>query len=313
MDKPLLSICIPTYSRAHFLKECLDSITSQFSDPEIIFQVEIVVSDNASTDSTAELVKNYQAKYTNIHYSRNATNLGFDRNVSAVLSLGRGKFRWLMSDDEMIKPNSLKFILPILLTHPEVGYFCIDQDKLSPTEDFKIYQNGSAWLKELGLTGGLISQNIYNGDFLFPDISKYYDNLWIHFSVALEILAKHKGMLIKNLFLEPAVPRKTTWAGGGQAFNTFNNLHKIIRKLPESGYDSQTVKRILMGMATDLPKNIASAKIHGLKISFLGLKILFQEYRNYPQWFCFGLLVYFTPSMVWKFLKGNLREKLWTL
>ena len=48
MNKPLLSICIPTYNRSYYLKECLDCIVCQFRDKEVCDQVEIVISDNAS-------------------------------------------------------------------------------------------------------------------------------------------------------------------------------------------------------------------------------------------------------------------------
>ena len=56
MNKPLLSICIPTYNRAHYLKECLGSIVAQFDDRDVRDNVEVVVSDNASPDNTRELV-----------------------------------------------------------------------------------------------------------------------------------------------------------------------------------------------------------------------------------------------------------------
>lgn len=304
MDRPLLSICIPTYSRAHFLRECLESITGQFSDSQISSQVEIAISDNASTDNTEELVKSCQNKYQNIRYSRNASNLGYDRNVSAVLALGQGQFLWLMSDDEMIAAGALKFLLFFLASHRDIGYFCVDHGGLNRKfGDYELFNNGNAWLRELGLTGGLISQNIYNSDFLPADISKYYDNLWIHFSIALEILAGHHGMLVKKLFLDPQIPRKTTWAGGGHGFNTYNCLNEIIRQLPALGYDPKIISRLLTGMAAGLPKNAASAKIHDLKITVSGLKTLFREYKPHPFWLAAALLVYFTPNVFLKLIK----------
>ncbi|MEI6774123.1 MAG: glycosyltransferase family 2 protein [bacterium] len=72
-NKPLLSICIPTYNRQEYLKQCLDSIVNQKGfDTE---KIEIVISDNASPDKTNLLVKEYQKKYKNITYSRNDQNI----------------------------------------------------------------------------------------------------------------------------------------------------------------------------------------------------------------------------------------------
>ena len=62
--KPLLSICVPTYNREIYLQECLDSIISQDSFDEDT--IEIIISDNASTDGTQSLIKKYQEKYRNI-------------------------------------------------------------------------------------------------------------------------------------------------------------------------------------------------------------------------------------------------------
>lgn len=60
--KPLVSICIPTYNNARFLGESLDSIVNQTYPNK-----EIIVSDNASTDETEKIVKEYVEKY-NIEY-----------------------------------------------------------------------------------------------------------------------------------------------------------------------------------------------------------------------------------------------------
>src|SRR3989304_4568740 len=101
-DKPLLSICIPTYNRAHYLKECLGSIVAQFGDPEICSSVEVVVTDNASPDKTREVVEEYQKKFKNIRYSRNNENLGVDRNVINVVEMASGVFGWYMGDDDVV-------------------------------------------------------------------------------------------------------------------------------------------------------------------------------------------------------------------
>ena len=69
MNKPLLSICIPTYNRAEYLKNSIESIICQ--DEFKNKQVEIVIADNASTDNTESVARPYAQRYENIFYYRN--------------------------------------------------------------------------------------------------------------------------------------------------------------------------------------------------------------------------------------------------
>jgi abequosyltransferase len=115
---PLLSICIPTYNRCRYLPETLDSILSQ-APPE----VEIVISDNASTDATTEVVSEYTEKYPNVRYSRVEINQGPDSNFLRVVSLATGRYCWLLSDDDTIKSGAIATILREILEDYEIYTF----------------------------------------------------------------------------------------------------------------------------------------------------------------------------------------------
>lgn len=62
----VLSVAIPTYNGSRYIRETLDSIIAQVDDISKV--VEIVISDNASTDQTLEIIKDYQKKYSFIKY-----------------------------------------------------------------------------------------------------------------------------------------------------------------------------------------------------------------------------------------------------
>lgn len=111
MIKPILSICIPTYNRASCLKDCLDSIVSQFTDPSLYNEIEIVISDNASTDNTTEIVEEFKSKFQNIKYFRNEGNIGYDRNLLNVVERSSGKYCLTIGDDDAFMDNSLSLIL----------------------------------------------------------------------------------------------------------------------------------------------------------------------------------------------------------
>lgn len=110
MTEPLLSICIPTRNRAAFLYRTLRSITET-----PVFQngneVEVVVSDNASTDATEEIVKIFTEKYGNkIVYSRNETDI-HDENFGKALRLAGGEFLKLNNDTFWFEGNGLERLL----------------------------------------------------------------------------------------------------------------------------------------------------------------------------------------------------------
>lgn len=111
--KPLLSICIPTYNRKKYLQETLDSIFSQdwFNEENI----EIVISDNASTDGTRDFIQRYLFEHKNIYYHRNEENIGADRNVLQAIQMGNGMYIWWITDDDIILPWGLWEVLWVIL------------------------------------------------------------------------------------------------------------------------------------------------------------------------------------------------------
>jgi acetyltransferase-like isoleucine patch superfamily enzyme/glycosyltransferase involved in cell wall biosynthesis len=97
MIQPIVSLCIPTRNRCDVLLRAIDSLVCQhaFSTDRTI---EIVISDNASTDGTPELCHKLVSTWPDqIKYHRNSENIG-DKNFYRVLSLGRGQYLKLLND-----------------------------------------------------------------------------------------------------------------------------------------------------------------------------------------------------------------------
>ncbi|MCI6468991.1 MAG: glycosyltransferase [Lachnospiraceae bacterium] len=111
MNKPLLSICIPTYNRANYLIKSIESIICQ--DEFKTKKVEIVISDNASTDDTELIATNYASQYENIFYFQNEKNIN-NNNFPLAISRGNGVLRRLCNDTLCFKEGSLKYICNII-------------------------------------------------------------------------------------------------------------------------------------------------------------------------------------------------------
>ena len=96
MRNPKVSIGLPVYNGEDYLAAALNSIAQQdFEDYELI------ISDNASTDSTEAICHDHVAKDPRIQYYRNETNIGASGNYNRVFELARGPFfKWASHDDE---------------------------------------------------------------------------------------------------------------------------------------------------------------------------------------------------------------------
>ncbi|MFH0942921.1 MAG: glycosyltransferase family 2 protein [Candidatus Beckwithbacteria bacterium] len=95
--KPTISICIPTFNRADYLEQTLQSVARQTIKP---FQVLIV--DNASTDNTPQIAAKY--KKLGFTYIRNSKNLGMVGNYNRCLNLARGNYISFLHSDDLIDP-----------------------------------------------------------------------------------------------------------------------------------------------------------------------------------------------------------------
>jgi glycosyltransferase involved in cell wall biosynthesis len=112
--KPKLSIGLPVYNGEKFLQESLDSLLNQtFGD------FELIISDNASTDNTEGICRNYAAQDQRICYYRHDSNIGCARNFNRVLELSKSEyFKWAAYDD-LHAPNFISKCMQVLENNPD--------------------------------------------------------------------------------------------------------------------------------------------------------------------------------------------------
>lgn len=110
---PLVSIGMPVFNMGKTIIRSLDSLLNQTYP-----NVEIIVSDNCSTDQTVEVCKKYAEKYSKIKLNFNKENLGIVANFKIVHSKGRGKyFMWAAADDYW-KPEFINTLVNELEADP---------------------------------------------------------------------------------------------------------------------------------------------------------------------------------------------------
>ena len=92
---PRLSIGLPVYNGGRYLAKSLDALLGQSYE-----QFELIISDNASTDDTAEICRAYEKKDERIRYHRQPSNIGSSPNHNFVFEMARGElFKWASYDD----------------------------------------------------------------------------------------------------------------------------------------------------------------------------------------------------------------------
>jgi glycosyltransferase involved in cell wall biosynthesis len=121
----LISVCIPQYNRSKYLLAVLESIRVQ-DYPEI----EVIISDDCSTDDSAEVIPKYIAEvqdktHVRFKYIRQPQRLGYDGNLRAALGAAEGEYLFTLgNDDALPASNTLSQLAGVLeqLSYPDVSF-----------------------------------------------------------------------------------------------------------------------------------------------------------------------------------------------
>lgn len=117
MTEYLLTIAVPTYNGAKTIGKMLDILL-----PQVDERIEVLISDNCSTDNTAEIVKEYMVRYPFISYEKKTENLGADANFLQCMLRAKGKYVMLISDDDIIVEGAIDRITSFLEANGHIEF-----------------------------------------------------------------------------------------------------------------------------------------------------------------------------------------------
>ncbi|MGA2629704.1 MAG: glycosyltransferase [Terriglobia bacterium] len=107
-----VSVCIPTFNSAQYLRECIESVLGQtYQD------FDLIVSDNASTDATCDIVKSFSDARIRLH--RLGQNMGMAFNFNHAASLARGQYIKFLCSDDLLDPACLAKQVAALDRNPQ--------------------------------------------------------------------------------------------------------------------------------------------------------------------------------------------------
>ena len=292
MSKPLLSICIPTYNRADYLRNCLLSIVDQ----EGFEDIEVVISDNCSNDNTESVGKQYEQEYDNIIYYRNEDNIA-DKNFPLVLQRANGVLRKLTNDTIVYKPGAIKYMLDAvkenIYERPQVYFLNKDIKRKSPMH----YQELEEYVGNISfLLTWIGSISIWEDD--SDDLATFTDNTdskLAQVPFLIEHFEKHNGaMVYANQIMEEIIPKNKNLSYGlYQVFyiNFMSYIKTLVmqKKISSNCYD-KVRKNLLMDFFCPWIINQKYNKNGFIFSEDEDLpRLILNEYKNEPYFFRYKL------------------------
>lgn len=290
----ILSIAIPTYNRCKELEETIDSVLGQeaFDD-----RVELLVSDNCSSDGTEELLRRkYLAAGRRITYLRREGNVGPDANFRLAIEGSSGRWVKLLNDNKPMLPGALGRILDtlererpsVLLTTCGARYLA-DYSVTDGVDDFVAAASyNTTWL------GGIcLEKELWDR---IPDKDRGRGKFLIQTYFVYDVLVQRPHAVIDNaeLFKDLAPPAAR---GGYNLFQVFvENYLGILRRLVEEGrlspaaYRLERRRLLLRFLVSSVARLVESPGDFAFERGGWA-RIAFRNFRSEPCFYAFPLLV----------------------
>lgn len=122
MNKPLVSICIPSYNASSYIADTIKSVLDQTYD-----NLEINISDDCSTDSTLEVVRSFADSRIKIH--SHEQNVGASGNYNQAMSYATGKYIKLLCADDLISPDCIEKQVRVFEENPDKNIVLVTAEK----------------------------------------------------------------------------------------------------------------------------------------------------------------------------------------
>ena len=131
-NSPLISVILPTYNGEKYLAETLESVLNQ-----TYTNLEIIIVDDCSTDSTIDIIKSYNDERIKLYV--NEKNLGIGDNTNKALSLATGEFIMMQDHDDISSPSRAELQLKCLIDHPDVTGVTLNVKSFKGNPPIEIY------------------------------------------------------------------------------------------------------------------------------------------------------------------------------
>lgn len=119
MSQPTLSVIIPNYNHGCYISKQIESIVNQTFSP-----TEVIIIDDASTDDSIEVIKQFVQQDRRIKLIRNEYNQGVNESINKVVNLSSGDYLYCCAADDQVMPGFFEQSMTLLAQHPQAGLSC---------------------------------------------------------------------------------------------------------------------------------------------------------------------------------------------
>lgn len=134
MEKIEVSVLMPIYNTAFYLREAIDSVLNQTFN-----NFELILLNDCSTDASAEIIDSYVDKRIVVYHAKQ--NLGVANIMNVGISIARGKYIARMDSDDISLPNRLQYQVDYLDVHPEVDVCSCSMQQFGKSNRLMCYDN----------------------------------------------------------------------------------------------------------------------------------------------------------------------------
>ena len=127
-----ISVCIPTYNQAQYLKKCIESVVNQTIKPS-----EIIVSNDFSDDNTKEVLDELEAIIPILKIIHQPINLGMCANMDFCMREAKGDYIVKLDSDDLLAPQYCEVLSILLNEFPNAGYAHGNVKEVDQTGKFK--------------------------------------------------------------------------------------------------------------------------------------------------------------------------------
>lgn len=250
----LITICIPTYNRFDYLKECLQFLKNEIDlYPSVLNDIEFLISDNCSTDGTDVFLHKFSQSNPQFKFKRNVTNLGLVGNLISCIDAVDTEYIWFVSDDDKLERGSVSQVLSAIKENYKPEFVFLNyyiKGKPGYTLNSGYFPNSKDAALEIFNEGYGSLVFITSCVYKTTNLRSLSDNLmftWLGGPLLFSFHSLSKGSSF--IFSKPLVyfnSSNASYSGLKRELKLkFENYIPILEYLPQIGYDQEKINKTI--------------------------------------------------------------------